>query len=47
MNLKILLPYKVFNETKGVKDIVVETSAGVYGLLPHRLDFAEPLCRAF
>ncbi len=43
MNLKILLPYKVFNETKGVKDIVVETSAGVYGLLPHRLDFAAAL----
>ena len=43
MNLKILLPYKVFNETQNVKSIVVETSAGCYGLLPHRLDFAAAL----
>jgi len=40
MNLKILLPYKVFTEIKNVKDIVAETSAGSYGLLAHRLDFA-------
>ena len=43
MNLKILLPYKVFTETKNVKSIVAETSAGCYGLLPHRLDFAAAL----
>lgn len=43
MNLKILLPYKVFIDTKNVKDIVAETSAGSYGLLPHRLDFAAAL----
>lgn len=38
MNLKILLPYKVFAEIKDVKKIVVETSAGSYGILPQRLD---------
>jgi len=43
MKLKILLPYKVFNETNNVKNIVAETSAGSYGLLPHRLDFAAAL----
>ncbi len=43
MNLKILLPYKVFSETGNVKKITVETSDGSYGLLPHRLDFAAAL----
>ena len=43
MNMKILLPYKVFNETGNVKSIVAETSAGSYGLLPQRLDFAASL----
>lgn len=43
MNLKILLPYKIFNETGNVRSITVETSDGSYGLLPHRLDFAAAL----
>ena len=43
MNLKILLPYKVFSETKDVMSIVVDTSAGSYGLLPERLDFVAAL----
>jgi F-type H+-transporting ATPase subunit epsilon len=43
MNMKILLPYKVFNETGNVKSIVAETSAGSYGLLTQRLDFAASL----
>ena len=43
MNLKILLPFKVFAEIKNVKRIVVETSAGSYGLLPQRLDFTASI----
>jgi F-type H+-transporting ATPase subunit epsilon len=38
MNLKILLPFRVFAETKNVSRIVIETSEGSYGLLPQRLD---------
>jgi len=38
MDLKILLPFKIFVETKNVQRIVFETSEGSYGLLPQRLD---------
>ena len=38
MNLKILLPYKVFAEVKDVANIVAETSEGSFGFLPQRLD---------
>lgn len=38
MNLKILLPYRVFAERTGVLRMVAETSTGSFGLLPHRLD---------
>jgi len=38
MDLKILLPFRVFSETKNIKRIVAETNSGSYGLLPHRLD---------
>ncbi|OGV17877.1 MAG: F0F1 ATP synthase subunit epsilon [Lentisphaerae bacterium GWF2_38_69] len=38
MNLKILLPFKVFAEKKGVKRIIAETPEGSFGILPHRLD---------
>ena len=38
MNLKILLPYRVFAEQTGVLRMVAETSTGSFGLLPHRLD---------
>ncbi len=43
MRLKILLPYKVFADIKKVKKIVVETSAGSYGILPRRLDCTAAL----
>ena len=43
MNLKVLLPYKVFADIKNVKKIVVETSAGSYGILPRRLDCTAAL----
>lgn len=38
MNLKILLPFKVFADVGGVSRIIVETRKGSYGLLPRRLD---------
>jgi F-type H+-transporting ATPase subunit epsilon len=38
MNLKILLPFQVFDETTAVSRIVAETREGSFGLLPQRLD---------
>ncbi|WP_291991900.1 F0F1 ATP synthase subunit epsilon [Candidatus Accumulibacter sp. ACC003] len=38
MNLKILLPFQVFDEKTGVSSIVADTHAGSFGLLPQRLD---------
>ncbi len=43
MNLKILLPFKVFADIKDVSSIVMETSEGSYGLLPQRLDCVAAL----
>jgi F-type H+-transporting ATPase subunit epsilon len=43
MDLKILLPFKVFADKKGVSRIVAETRAGSFGLLPHRLDCVAAL----
>jgi F-type H+-transporting ATPase subunit epsilon len=43
MNLKILLPFKVFSENKQVKRIVAETNGGSYGFLPQRLDCVASL----
>jgi len=43
MNLKILLPFKVFAEKTGVSRIVAWTSEGSFGLLPHRLDCVAAL----
>lgn len=43
MNLKVLLPYKVFAEKSGVSRIVARTSEGSFGLLPHRLDCVAAL----
>jgi F-type H+-transporting ATPase subunit epsilon len=43
MHLKILLPYGVFANIKNVKRIVVETTAGSYGILPRRLDCTAAL----
>jgi F-type H+-transporting ATPase subunit epsilon len=40
MNLKILLPFKIFAEVTGVSRIVAETRGGSFGILPHRLDCA-------
>jgi F-type H+-transporting ATPase subunit epsilon len=38
MDLKILLPYRIFAEINNVSSIVAETSEGSFGLLPQRLD---------
>jgi F-type H+-transporting ATPase subunit epsilon len=43
MNLKVLLPFRVFAETSDVSRIVAQTRAGSYGLLPHRLDCVTAL----
>ncbi|MDD5456376.1 MAG: F0F1 ATP synthase subunit epsilon [Candidatus Margulisbacteria bacterium] len=43
MNLKILLPFKVFADKTDVSRIVAETSEGVFGILPHRLDCVTAL----
>ncbi len=43
MHLKILLPFRVFAEENEVSRIVIETSAGSYGILPQRLDFVAAL----
>lgn len=43
MNLKVLLPYKVFTEKTGVTRIVARTGEGSFGLLPHRLDCVAAL----
>jgi F-type H+-transporting ATPase subunit epsilon len=43
MNLKILLPFKIFAEKTLVFRIVAESRAGSFGLLPHRLDCVASL----
>ncbi|MBK9018023.1 MAG: F0F1 ATP synthase subunit epsilon [Saprospiraceae bacterium] len=43
MQLKILLPFMVFEEKQGVKRIVAETPQGSFGLLPNRLDCVAAL----
>jgi F-type H+-transporting ATPase subunit epsilon len=43
MNLKILLPFRIFAEKKGVSRVVAETHNGSFGLLPHRLDCVAAL----
>jgi F-type H+-transporting ATPase subunit epsilon len=43
MDLKILLPFKIFTEAKNVIRIVAETNNGSYGFLPQRLDCVAAL----
>ena len=43
MNLKILLPFRIFAEETGVLRIVAATRQGSFGLLPHRLDCVAAL----
>ncbi len=43
MRLRVLLPFQVFADVHDVLRIVAETSAGSFGLLPHRLDCVAEL----
>ena len=43
MNLKILLPFRIFAEETGLSRIVAETREGSFGILPHRLDCVAAL----
>jgi F-type H+-transporting ATPase subunit epsilon len=43
MNLKILLPFRIFAEVARVVRIVAVTYEGAFGILPHRLDCVAPL----
>ncbi|MBC7204039.1 MAG: F0F1 ATP synthase subunit epsilon [Pusillimonas sp.] len=43
MNLKILLPFRVFAEKRDVLRIVAVTHEGSFGLLPQRLDCVASL----
>ena len=43
MRIKVLLPFQVFADERGVSRIVAETQHGSFGLLPHRLDCAASL----
>lgn len=38
MQLKVLLPFKIFSQKDDVKSIVANTDQGFLGLLPNRLD---------
>lgn len=44
MNLKILLPHKVFSEKRQVVRMVAMTHNGAFGILSHRLDCVASLC---
>ena len=44
MNLRILLPSKIFTEKSEVSRIVAETGNGAFGILPRRLDCVAVLC---
>jgi F-type H+-transporting ATPase subunit epsilon len=43
MNLKILLPSRIFAEKTDVSRIVAETEEGSFGILPHRRDCVAAL----
>jgi F-type H+-transporting ATPase subunit epsilon len=43
MNLKVLLPFRIFAEKTSVSRVVAETREGSFGLLPQRLDCVAAL----
>ena len=43
INLKVLLPFRIFVEKMGVSRIVAQTREGSFGLLPRRLDCVAAL----
>ena len=43
MDLKILLPFRIFLDAGRVSSITIETSEGSYGILPQRIDCVAAL----
>ena len=43
MQLKILLPSRIFGEIENVTKVVAQTRHGSFGILPHRLDCVAAL----
>jgi F-type H+-transporting ATPase subunit epsilon len=43
MELKILLPSRIFGEIENVTKVVAQTRQGSFGILPHRLDCVAAL----
>jgi F-type H+-transporting ATPase subunit epsilon len=43
MQLKILLPSRIFGEIEDVTKVVAQTRQGSFGILPHRLDCVAAL----
>lgn len=43
IKLQILLPFRIFLSEENVRSVVAETSDGLYGLLPRRLDCVAAL----
>jgi len=43
MNLRVLLPFRIFADKTGVSRIVAQTHEGEFGILPHRLDCVAAL----
>ena len=43
INIKILMPFRIFTEKTGVLRVVAETPEGSFGLLPNRLDCVTAL----
>jgi F-type H+-transporting ATPase subunit epsilon len=43
MQLKILLPSRIFGEKENVTKVVAQTRHGSFGILPHRLDCVAAL----
>jgi F-type H+-transporting ATPase subunit epsilon len=43
MQLKILLPSRIFGEIQNVTKVVAQTRQGSFGILPHRLDCVAAL----
>jgi F-type H+-transporting ATPase subunit epsilon len=43
INLKVLLPYKIFAEERQILRIVATSPQGAFGILPHRLDCVASL----
>jgi F-type H+-transporting ATPase subunit epsilon len=44
MQVKILLPFRVFVEKKGILGLLAESEEGAFGILPNRRDCVVGLC---